>query len=95
MTEQFQSALRRSATLIKAKKNTGPLVQRNRQSPEREKSKKITKRRLGALGVLLEALDQQGSENAVHIPFILCFLRFVAFFKRRANFNKILLTRQG
>jgi hypothetical protein len=50
---------------------------------------------LSALGMLLEALDQEGSENAVHIPFILYFRRFIVFLKQRANFNKILLTRQG
>ena len=75
------------------KKNTGQLIQRNRRLPEREKKQLM--RRLGALGVLLEALDQEGSENAVHIPFILCFRRFIVFLKQRANFNKILLTRQG
>jgi hypothetical protein len=53
-------------------------------------------RRLGALGILLEALDQQGGENAVHVtPFILIFRRFIAFLNQRANINKILLTRQG
>lgn len=45
--------------------------------------------------MLLEALNQQGSENAVHIPFILCFRRFIVFLKQRAKFNKNLLTRQG
>jgi hypothetical protein len=50
---------------------------------------------LSALGMLPEALDQKGSENAVHIPFILYFRRFIVFLKQRANFNKILLTRQG
>ena len=63
-------------------------------------SKKRAERRLGALGVLLEALDQQGSENAVHIDLsILYFLRFIAvfyfIFKQRAKINKNLLTRQG
>ena len=41
-------------------------------------SKKRAERRLGALGVLLEALDQEGGENAVHIdlsiPFFVFFL---------------------
>ena len=45
--------------------------------------------------MLLEALDQEGSENAVHIPFILYFRRFIVFLKQRAKFNKILLTFQG
>ena len=37
--------------------------------------------RLGALGVLLEALDQEGGENAVHIDLsILYFLSFFAVF---------------
>ena len=101
MTEPPQSALLRSATLIKAsvavphplKKNTGQLIQLNRHLPKREKKQLM--RRLGTLGMLLEALDQQGSENAVHIPFILCFRRFIVFLKQRAKFNKNLLTRQG
>ena len=42
-------------------------------------SKKITERQLGALGVLLVALDQEGGENAVHID----FLSFIFAFYRR------------
>ncbi|MDY6264653.1 MAG: hypothetical protein SPM09_09620 [Fibrobacter sp.] len=75
------------------KKNTGSLVQRNRYN-HRERKNSLCGL-LSALGMLLEALDQEGSENAVHIPFILYFRRFIVFLKQRANFNKILLTRQG
>jgi len=55
------------------------------------------------LGVFFEALNEENSENAVHIyllsfvfgvlsPFY-CF--FIVFHFRRANINKILLTLQG
>jgi hypothetical protein len=51
---------------------------------------------LGTLGVLSEALDQEGGENAVHFcPFIVYFCFLSPFSKRRANINNFLLTLQG
>jgi len=58
--------------------------------------KKRCRLELGALGVFLEALDQEGGENAVHnILFFLVFSFFSPFFERRANINNFLLTLQG